>query len=357
MAELSKKVERALGAMHEEGWTDLQHRRVAKKIDEALDAPRRSSRAWAFGGIALAASVLLVVGAVQLKKKSAPAAAVAESTATTQESAPVPAAPGSELGDEAKETNAVLSDGSAIEVKRGGKLHVVNDRADETRLELVAGRAEFEVQKRPGRPFITQVRGVEVRVVGTHFSTELDTSHTPSVVRVLVQRGIVEVRNDAGGPVTRLTAGESLEVPVAVPAPVATAEPTRAAPTPPPLAASQLFEAARTARGAGDVEGAARSYAALLKQYPNDERAGVAALELGRLRMDSQHAYGPAADAFRRAIAAAPNEGVREDAMARLVEALDALRDRDGCNKERQKYLARYPKGVHAAAVEGRCSH
>jgi TolA-binding protein len=72
--------------------------------------------------------------------------------------------------------------------------------------------------------------------------------------------------------------------------------------------------------------------------------------------MDSQHAYGPAADAFRRAIAAAPNEGVREDAMARLVESLDAMRDRDACSKERQRYLARYPKGVHATAVEGRCS-
>jgi ferric-dicitrate binding protein FerR (iron transport regulator) len=356
MAELSKKVQRALGAMPEDGWSDLQHRRVAKKIDEALDEPRRSSRPWAFGGLALAASVLLVAGATQLGKKSAPAASVAEATPTTQVTAPIPASPGSDLGDESNETNAVLSDGSAIEVNRGGRLHVVNDRADETRLELVAGRAEFEVQKRPERPFITSVRGVEVRVVGTHFSTELDTSRTPSVVRVLVQRGIVEVRNANGGSVTRLTAGESLEVPVAAPAAVGTVEPTRAAPAPPPLAASQLFEAARTARGAGDVEGAARSYAALLKQYPNDERAGIAALELGRLRMDSQHAYGPAADAFRRAIAAAPNEGVREDAMARLVEALDALRDRDGCSKERQKYLARYPKGVHAAAVEGHCA-
>jgi transmembrane sensor len=355
MVELSKKVQRALGAMPEDGWTDLQHRRVAKKLDEALDEPRRSNRPWMLGGLALAASVVLVVGAVQLKKKTVPAPSMAESTTMTQ-TVPVPATPDSDLGDEAKETNAVLSDGSAIEVKRGGRLHVVHDRTDETRLELVAGRAEFEVQKRPDRPFITTVRGVEVRVVGTHFSTELDTSHTPSVVRVLVQRGIVEVRNGASGAVTRLTAGESVEVPVTTPAPVAAAEPTRAAPTPPPLAASQLFEAARTARGAGDVEGAAKSYAALLKQYPNDERAGVAALELGRLRMDSQHAYGPAAEAFRRAIAAAPNEGVREDAMARLVEALDALRDRDNCSKERQKYLARYPKGVHAAAVEGRCS-
>jgi hypothetical protein len=71
--------------------------------------------------------------------------------------------------------------------------------------------------------------------------------------------------------------------------------------------------------------------------------------------MDSQHAYGPAADAFRRAAAAAPNEGVREDAMARLVEALEALHDRAACQKGQERYLARYPKGLHATAVIGRC--
>jgi len=353
MGEMSKKVERALGAMHEDGWTDLQHRRVAKRLDEELDEPRRSSRPWALG-LALAASVVLVTTAVKLRKESSPSSPVVVSAPALQEVQPITATPGSELGDEAKETKALLSDGSAIEVTRGGHLQVVRDRPEETRLELVAGRAEFEVAKRPERPFITSVRGVEVRVVGTHFSTELDTSRTPSVVRVLVQRGIVEVRSPVGGAVTRLTAGESIEVPV-VSAPAVAVEAPRA-PTPPPLAASQLFEAAKAARGSGDVEGAVRSYAALLKQYPTDERAGVAALELGRLRMDSQHAYGPAADAFRRAIAAAPNEGVREDAMARLVESLDAMRDRDACSKERQRYLARYPKGVHAAAVEGRCS-
>jgi TolA-binding protein len=123
----------------------------------------------------------------------------------------------------------------------------------------------------------------------------------------------------------------------------------------PPVDAAKLFETAKAARSAGDVEGAVRSYAALLKEFPNDKRAGVAALELGRLRMDAQHAYGPAADAFRRAIAAAPNEGVREDALARLVEALDALNDRAQCLKERSRYQQHYPKGVHAESVQSRC--
>ena len=197
MGEVSKKVERALGAMHEDGWTDPQHRRVAKRLEEALDEPRRSSRPWALG-LALAASVGLVVTTVQLRKKAEPSAPIAVSTAVNQEVQPITATAGSDVGDEAKETKALLSDGSAIEVTRGGHVQVVRNRPEETRLELVAGRAEFEVAKRPERPFITSVRGVEVRVVGTHFSTELDTSRTPSVVRVLVQRGIVEVRSAVG---------------------------------------------------------------------------------------------------------------------------------------------------------------
>jgi TolA-binding protein len=117
-----------------------------------------------------------------------------------------------------------------------------------------------------------------------------------------------------------------------------------------------LFELAHDARAAGHVQPAINAYLALLKQFPSDPRVGVAALELGRLRMDSQHAYGPAADAFRRAFAAARNDGLREDALARLVEALSALRDQAACSAEQQRYLSRYPNGVHAAPVRACCS-
>src|SRR5215831_154609 len=102
MGEMPKKVQRALGALDENGWTDLQHRRIAKRLDEALDEPRRTNKPWALG-LALAACVLLVVAAVQMKKKAEPATATAVDAPVKQEALPV-AAPGSELGDEAKET-------------------------------------------------------------------------------------------------------------------------------------------------------------------------------------------------------------------------------------------------------------
>jgi TolA-binding protein len=241
----------------------------------------------------------------------------------------------------------------------------VSDRAEGTRIEVVAGRAEFEVQKRPERPFVASVHGVEVRVVGTHFSTELDQSRPPGVVRVVVSRGVVEVVGRQGEPVARLQAGDRIEVSLATAArettPVDSSGATTAEPAvsavhaAPPPDAAKLFESASQARRSGDVPAAIKAYATLLKQFPSDSRVGVAALELGRLHMDAQHAYAPAAAAFRRAIAAAPNEGVREDAMARLVESVDALGDKSACLTEQQRYQARYPDGVHAASVRARC--
>jgi TolA-binding protein len=358
MDEQPTKVRRALGAMRDDVWTDLQHRRVAKRIDEALSPPAaRAPRRWfvALAAVLAAATLVLVM--------------------RTRHARPF-LAEGSTLGNEMEDTSAALSDGSKIDVTRGGHVHVVADRMDETRIEVLSGKAEFDVPKRPHRPFVTEVRGVEVRVIGTRFSTEVDLSRPPGFVRVTVHRGVVEVRRVSGDSPARLVAGDMLEVPLG-PAPSAGASSTPPAalasddtssnhappsvtaiappPAPAALDASKLFDAARAARATGDIEGAVRSYSVLLKQFPGDERAGVAALELGRLRMDAQHAYRPAAEAFRRAIAAAPNEGVREDALARLVEALDAMHDRESCSKERDRYLQRYPKGVHVSRVEHAC--
>jgi TolA-binding protein len=355
MSDPQDKIERALRALRQEVWNEFQYRRVGKLIDEQLVSPgrRRRARVWSLMGVAVGACV------VALLTWGADRSAVPLSTGGTSPAVSTTA-------------RTQLSDGSIIDVDRGGRIQVVRDGERETRVRLLAGRAEFEVQKRAGRPFIAQIESVEVRVVGTHFSTELDETKSPAVVRVRVQRGIVEVTARPGQEPVRLRAGDSLEVtqkrtanrPDASVAPASpTLEPSASAstsnggPAPAPsLDPSKLFEMAQDARRSGNVQGAVKAYATLLKQYPSDERAGVAALELGRLRMDVQHAYGAAADAFRRAIAAAPNEGIREDALARLIEALDALHDERGCVAERKRYELRYPRGVHAGSVRSRCA-
>jgi TolA-binding protein len=361
MAEARTKQERALSAMRDDVWSELQHRRVGKRIDQALAAEQKTRRPWLWAVSAIAAAAACATMWFTLRTPSGPALA----------------ASGTALGSDVGAASAVLADGSLIDIDRGGRIQIVTDRPEETRVAVLAGRAEFEVQKRLGRPFLTTIRGVEVRVVGTHFSTELDMSHPPGLVRVTVQRGTVEVRAPVGDRVARLNAGDKLEISlgtakgstdlapsVAAPSaasgqavaglPVAAADSGNVTPGP-VLNASKLFEAAREARHSGNVQAAVAAYAALIKQFPGDERVGVAALELGRLRMDTLRAYGPAAVAFRRAIAAAPNEGIREDALARLIEALDAMGDQAACLQEQRRYEARYSRGVHAVTVRGRC--
>jgi TolA-binding protein len=362
MAKASTKQERALAATRDDIWGELQHRRVKRRIDEALAAGGKARRPWLWAASAMAVATACAAAWLTLRGPSGPALA----------------ASGAALGSDVRAASAMLADGSLVDIARGGRIRIVHDRPEETRVEVVAGRAEFEVQKRPGRQFVTTIQGVEVRVVGTHFSTELDLSRPPGLVRVAVQRGIVEVRAAVGDRVARLSAGDTLEIwlgttpsvaassaapsPAVAPPAASSAAPPAASSAaagsaaPAPVSnASKLFEAAREARRSGNVQAAVSAYAALIKQFPGDERVGVAALELGRLRMDTQHAYGSAAEAFRRAIAAAPNDGIREDALARLIEALDSLGDRATCLQEQRRYQARYPRGVHASSVRGRC--
>jgi transmembrane sensor len=357
MVEHPRRVQRALGAMRGDVWSELQDRRIRDRLHEAVSRPAtQTSRHWVWPLAAAVATLCMVI-------------------ATRAHHGRPIVSEGAAIGSDAESMSAAFSDGSEVDVERGGHVRVVEDRQQETRVEVLAGRAEFEVAKRPNRPFVTWVRGVEVRVIGTHFSTELDLSRPPGVVHVRVGRGVVEVRRRTGETASRLSAGDALDValepvapalalaaaPSAAPAPSSSTAPAALSPSAPmvpapaPVDASKLFDAARTARAAGDVDGAARSYSMLLKQFPGDERAGVAALELGRLRMDAQHAYRAAAEAFRSAIAAAPNEGVREDALARLVDVLDAMHETNSCLKERSHYLQRYPRGLYVSRVARAC--
>ena len=57
MTKAQNKVERARGAMRSDVWTELQHRRVAKRLDEALSGAPRRSRRWLAGVVGGMAAV------------------------------------------------------------------------------------------------------------------------------------------------------------------------------------------------------------------------------------------------------------------------------------------------------------
>lgn len=158
----------------------------------------------------------------------------------------------------------------------------------------------------------------------------------------------------ASGPSNRPSAQTSAAPAQAAPRSVAPAPSPGAAvaPTPASPAARDLFERGRRHWRAGRLADAARAYDDLLRAHPRDPRAGLAALELGRLRMDRLGDLRGAVQALERAVELAPGPELREDALARLVAATKASGNADRCTRARDRYLSEYPTGVHRRTVD-----
>jgi TolA-binding protein len=281
-----------------------------------------------------------------------------------------------------------LEDSSRIELSARSRVELSESAPDAVRLRLRRGSVRCDVTHREGRRFSVEALGIEVRVVGTLFSVAIGERERQ--VDVAVERGSVEVRSLDGGAYRRISAGErwSVALPELAPAPSAapssapepagsdtelrpakpreepradavpssTPEPRTDPDSDPETAtARELFDLANLARRSGDVAAAVRAYELLLSKYPNDARVGLAAFELGRLRLERLGNPAGAVTALERALARAPSPGLREDATARLVQAYEAAGDGPRCRRMRDRYLAQYPNGVHINAVKSRC--
>lgn len=251
----------------------------------------------------------------------------------------------------------MLADGSRVHLRDNANVRVEHT-GDRIELTLVRGTAEFDVVHVPGRQFLVHAERADIVDVGTRFVVVRELSAT----RVEVQEGTVEVRDPRGVlPPRTITAGESWSNGIAIEGPsastVAPVETTTAsAPLPPRQALSPkaLLEAADAARVAGRSREAASLLDELRRRHRGDARAGLAAFQLGRLRLDTLNDAAGAVEAFDDTIALAPNAPFREDAEARRVEALERARD-PRCREAKDAYLARYPRGVHVAEVTARC--
>ena len=272
----------------------------------------------------------------------------------------------------------MLPDGSLLTAEPGTRVETVAHDPANIRVSLGQGRILCDVPHRAGRSFVVLADGVEVRVVGTQFSVTHEQSSGASRVEVQVQRGAVEVRAERSDRVARVEAGHAwsqmtrtellADRPAAAPpppaAPEAPASTRPAVPVHPRAAgpratatsdARELFEQARGLWRDGHIQEAADRYQDLLTRYPRDARAGLAAFELGRLRMDRLHDTRGAAAAFEQATTLAPGAELREDAMARLVAARGAAGDLTSCQQVQARYLRAYPDGVHRRAVAAAC--
>lgn len=343
-------------------------------IDARLDAADRSRRrrpALVAGG-----AFTLAIAAAALFWVSRPAAPLAGATFVTTE----------------HPQRVALADGSSIVVAPESRVRPCDGSS--ACFVVEQGGAEFEVTPRgDGAPFVVRAGDVSVTVVGTRFTVTERERDGRSETTVEVAHGVVEVRV-GDGTARRLGAGERFVMAFGEPGPEpvtapetpaseATPAPETPAPTEPettsarerishpggprgdgahedegepgedgPSGADRLFAEARAARAADDLDEAARRYAALLDAYPRDPRAGLAAFELGRLRMDSLHDPRGAIAPLTRALESASH---REDALARLARAHDALGDRARCAEARERYLREFEGGAHAAAVRALC--
>jgi len=294
-----------------------------------------------------------------------------------------------------------LLDGSEVQVAPSGRVDFQALSNESVRLVLTRGWVELDVTHLPGREFVVEAGGVDVVVRGTHFRVELGDAN-PRVIKVAVTRGKVEVRERRSGAVAKqLTAGMSWTMGQLDPeaAPVAEAPVAKppvdfppSAPPPSQVAApaegdrfeelykarklkqaydslgdagfgraleaagpKRLLELADAARLSGHPRQAASAFDGLRRRYRSDARAGLAAMELGRLRLDNLGDPAGALEAFRDAQALSRSPTLQEDALARQAQALEVLGNTAGCRRVKAEYLSRYPSGIHSASIARRC--
>ncbi len=273
-----------------------------------------------------------------------------------------------------------LADGSSLVLGDSAKLSVLNAAANDVALRLERGRVTCDVTHRPGRSFVVEVRGFAVHVKGTRFTVEAGVEHAGQVA-VRVERGVVELRS-AGELLATISAGQSWSSSVADAAPAASVgvagEPAQSAAAPPeadsnsgaatiasdsapspsaPLPdAKALFERANAARIAGRGSEAAAAYDQFRRRFASDPRAGLAAFELGRIRLDSLADPQRALSALDFALAHQGGGFAAEDALALRVDALSRLGDKAACGAARQAFSSAYPQSAHAPRVARACA-
>jgi transmembrane sensor len=335
---------------------DIDERRIDRVWAQVSSHPARTWPRWrlaalpAFSVAAGVAAALLVVHARTSSQ---------EMKGVVVESGPGPV--------------VTLPDGSRATVHDGARLRWDRVQSDRVEATVERGPVEFDVRHEEARAFVVHAGGVDLVDRGTRFAVDVEGAG----VTVSVSDGRVEVMR-AGAHQATLVGGESWTsgtvgalAPSAIVAPAANASeapppsappevvaptaPKPASPEPHVVTAQELLQTANDARLAGHPKDAAVAFDTLRRRFRGDARAGLAAFELGRLRLDALGDPAGAAEALSDAISLAPGAPFREDADARLVEAFDRMHDTGRCGAARKAYLARYPGGLHAAAVTARC--
>lgn len=273
-----------------------------------------------------------------------------------------------ESGDDTG-SSVTLSDGSQLALDRRSRARLAELHEGSVRIELERGGVEIEATHVEGRKFVVAAAGYEVSVIGTHFVVRTGGA---SLVSVRVDRGKVEVRAP-NGEVRAISSGETFSV-AATSASASSSSNLELAPSSsaaepsysiapivtaagaPQPGAKELLETAQKAKAEGKLADAARAFDTIRRKFRGDPRAGLAAFELGRLRLDALGDPRGAEEALRDALTLSPGAPFREDAEARRVQALSRMGDEKGCAAARDVYLSRYPSGLYRKTVALYCA-
>jgi transmembrane sensor len=116
--------------------------------------------------------------------------------------------------------------------------------------------------------------------------------------------------------------------------------------------AEELMLAADSARLSGHADEALRFLRRVTQEHGGDSRAPISAFTQGRLLLSQLGRPGEAAEAFALARKLRPSGSLAEDALAREAEARAAAGSSGRARTLATDYLARYPKGKHAATMQ-----
>lgn len=309
-------------------------------VSKRIDTPQRTWPLFAIFGGSLAVAAAAIVYAVVLPSRQPHPLAMDVVTHTI-----------------------ALPEGSQVTIEDKAAVSVERAEAKDVHLALSDGAIDLDVTHQEGRSFVVTAGGHDVIVVGTQFRV----AKTADTLTVQVTRGLVRVEGPTGTHMigagqTWSTALGAAPPPPPEPSASVASEPEPApeidasAPAPVEPSARELLARATEARAAGHDREAAAAFDTLRHRYRSDPRAGLAAFELGRIRLDTLRDPAGAAEAFGDAIQLSPHATFAEDAEARRVEALEAAGKTAACEQARDAYAKHYPSGLHARQVAQRCN-
>lgn len=152
-------------------WRRVRGRMQTTAPAETPVVPLISARRWTVWRVAASVAVLLGLGWLGYRLAFQP----------------IPAVPPVEVASGNAPREVTLPDGSRVTLNRASRLRYAAEFGGETRLVVLTGEAFFDVKRNPGKPFVIDARGTEVRVLGTSFNVN---AATPNVT-VTVATGTV----------------------------------------------------------------------------------------------------------------------------------------------------------------------